>query len=212
LKILTYLPFAKSNIQAIGCLYELVSEYILMKIHSILIICICILLSCKNESNVNSESNNIILSDTNDLNWLDFKFDSVIAFATVDPFLMIPQSHNKIDLSNIKDTISITLSKNQISILDSVVNGKCKVIGKEILPADCFNPRHNIVFFDGDSIVNFISVCYECGYYRASKNNIKGGLESFKYFFNGLGLKVFDRPDFHSKYYDSVLAHRKYIR
>jgi hypothetical protein len=189
-----------------------VSEYILMKLHSILIICICIILSCKNETNINSESSNIILSDTNHTNWIDFKFDSIIVFATVDPFLIIPQSNNKIDLSNIKDTISITLSNNQISILDSVVNGRCKVVEKEILPADCFNPRHNIIFFKNDSIINFISVCYECGNYNSSKKGITGGLESFRYFFEKLGLKVFDRPDFHSKFYDSLLAHKKYIR
>jgi hypothetical protein len=179
-----------------------------MKLHLILIVCIYLLLSCKNEYNVHSESSNIILANTNDTNWLDFKFDSVIVFATVDPFLIVPQSHTKIDLSNINDTISITLSKNQISILDSVVNGKCKVIEKEIVPADCFNPRHNIIFFNNDSIINFISVCYECGNYNSSKKGITGGLESFRYFFNQLGLKVFDQPDFHRKYYNSLIAHK----
>ena len=145
-------------------------------------------------------------------NWMNFHFDKVIAFATVDPFLRIPNSGNRIDLTNLKDTISITLTKKQISTLDSVIIGKKNFDTTNISRADCFNPRHNIIFLNQDTVVNYILVCYECGYYRTSKNGIKGNLVAFKTFFDNLGLQVFGRPDYHSKYYDSLINKRKYVR
>ncbi|ABG59734.1 hypothetical protein [Cytophaga hutchinsonii] len=178
--------------------------------HFLFIILIICTLSCENRIEKNHSS--ICKSDSTNENWLNFKYDSVITFATIDPFYRILNKGNLIDLSEINDTISVSLSERQIETLDSIINGLKNKPGKKIFPADCFNPRHNIIFLNRDTLVNYISVCYECGYYRSSKPNIKGDLNAFKTLFDNLGLKVFDRPDYHSKYYDSIIQKRKYIR
>jgi hypothetical protein len=182
-----------------------------MKHLLIIILTICSL-SCENVKDENQSSSSKLNVTTTKEDWLNFKYDSAIAFATIDPFYRILNKGNLIDLSEIKDTISVSLSEIQIETLDSIINGRKNISGEAILPADCFNPRHNIVFFNNDTLVNYISVCYECGYYKSSRPNIKGNLHAFKNFFDNLGLRVFDNPGYHSKYYDSIIQQRKYIR
>ena len=169
-----------------------------------------VIVSCNTKTDENNLSTSKLHVFAPQQNWINFKYDRIIAFATVDPFYRISNKGNLIDLTDIKDTISITLTKNQIETLDSLINGNKNISNKEILPADCFNPRHNIIFLNNDTLVNYISVCYECGFYRSSKPNIKGNLKSFKAFFDNLGLKVFNRPDYHSKYYDSIIKLRNH--
>lgn len=140
------------------------------------------------------------------INYLDFKFSKVIAFATVDPFApaeMYMYSTKKMNLSKFGDTISRTLDNSQIDFLAKILSGK---LNRDTLPdpADCHNPRHNIIFLnDKDSVLNYISVCFECITMRSSKPH-KASFNNFADFFNSLGLKVFDRPDYYKQYYDSL--------
>ncbi len=157
----------------------------------------------KSANNISAESENPI--DT--INYLDFKFTKVIAFATVNPFddptQMYRSSTNKMDLSKFGDTISRTLDNSQIDLLSKMLSGK---LNRDTLPdpADCHNPRHNIVFLnESESVVQYISVCFECSTVRSSKTQ-KASFKNFENFFNSIGLKVFYYPEYHKQYYDSI--------
>ena len=148
-------------------------------------------------------------------NYLDFEYSRVIAFATADPFDMDGITRNGMELSGFQDTISRTLKKKQITFLNDLLSGRARKPhrrGELETGADCFYPRHNIAFLNKqDSIVNWISVCFECGNVESSKNYL-ASMENFKEFFNKIGLKVFDFPEDHAAYYDSLNQVKKHRR
>jgi len=137
-------------------------------------------------------------------NYMDFSYNKVIAFATIDPFVFMKMDSGKIVFQRGKtDTISVTLDSIQIQKLNTVLSGKTTTADTENLPADCFYPRHNIIFTDeNNNIIHYMSVCFECGNLRSSKIS-KAKWNDLVDFFNEVGLKVFDRPDEYGTYYNS---------
>ncbi len=82
---------------------------------------------------------------------------------------------SKFELKIEKDTIRIP----DINIIDNVVLDKhysekiAEVLlstEEECLLADCYNPRHLILFYKQNKIVDFYEFCAECGGSRQSKN------------------------------------------
>ncbi len=151
-------------------------------------------------------------------NYLDFTYSKVVAFATVQAFDYSELYFEKtMDMSKFHDTISKTLNKNQIEYLNDILSGKYrkpyhKDSISEVLVADCFYPRHNIVFLDKkDSVINYISICFECGNRKISKTNL-AHMNDMKAFFDSIGLRVFDRPDEYDVYYDSIHKYNKRIK
>jgi hypothetical protein len=142
-------------------------------------------------------------------NYLDFKYSKAIAFATVDPFDYSELYFSKdMDLSKFHDTISITLDSSQTAYLNGLLSGRYRKPSPqddaERTIADCFYPRHNIIFTDKrDNILNYISVCFECGNVKQSKSYL-ADMDNMRSFFNSIGLKVFDRPDHYEQYYNSL--------
>lgn len=147
------------------------------------------------------------------VNYLDFKPAKVVAFATVDAFdYPAAFHHNNVDLSKFGDTISVTLNTSQIDLLNEILSGEHR---KPYLPdkngrtvADCFYPRHNVLFLDeNDSVIHYLSVCFECGNRKTSKQDL-ADMDNLAMFFNDVELPVFERPDYYAVHYDSVKASR----
>jgi hypothetical protein len=142
-------------------------------------------------------------------NYLDFEYSKAIAFATVSPFDYSDLYFSRtMDPSQFHDTISIRLDSLQTAYLNDILSGRHRKPypqgGTEQAVADCFYPRHNIIFLDKrDSIVNYISVCFECGNTKQSKSDL-ADMDNMQAFFDAIGLKVFDRPDYYEQHYDSL--------
>lgn len=148
-------------------------------------------------------------------NYLDFAYSKIIAFATVKSCDYSELYYEKsMDMSKFHDTISKSLNKKQIDYLNDILSGKYrKPYHKDSISivsvADCFYPRHNIIFLGNrDSIVNFISICFECGNAKESKPDL-AHMDDMKTFFDSIGLKVFDRPDEYEMFYDSINKYNK---
>lgn len=184
----------------------------------ILTIILVLIVACSDhkvdEKNSENSSDTVWMSVT-PKNYLDFKYSKAIAFATVDPFDYSDLYFSKtIDPSKFHDTINITLDSLQINYLNDLLSGRHRKpypkgeLARSV--ADCFYPRHNIIFLDKhDSVVNYISICFECGNTKQSKPDL-ADMDNMQSFFNSIGLKVFDRPDFYSQYYDSMNKLRKH--
>lgn len=147
-------------------------------------------------------------------NYLDFKFSKAVAFTSIHPHTYAESfSEKKRDLGKVSDTVSRTLNVNETEYLNILLSGKQnKDTSLVRAVADCFTPRHTIVFLDDkDSIVNYIFICFECNRVAGS-NNPQASMDNYREFFNSVGLKVFDRPDYHERYYDSLSSLKTHKR
>lgn len=139
----------------------------------------------------------------------DFEYSKIFAFVTLDAYDYSDLFFEKnMDISKFGDTISHQLDSSQTVYLNDLLSGRYRKPYPKAdsvrAVADCFFPRHNIIFVDqNDSIVQFVSVCFECGNAKSSKEYL-ADMGNLKSFFNSIGLKVFDRPDLHSAHYDSL--------
>ncbi|MDJ1473501.1 hypothetical protein [Xanthocytophaga flava] len=79
--------------------------------------------------------------------------------------------------------------------------------------ADCFNPRHAIVYYDDQHRpTNAILACFECSKIETFPNaqeNLDLYIENFRSFFEKLGLPVFNNPIEHQAYIDSLKTLKK---
>jgi hypothetical protein len=65
----------------------------------------------------------------------------------------------------------ITLNKVQKDSLYSILyNFKPSPVGFDTLHADCYNPRHSIVFYEKNNAKAYLEVCFECGGTKQSAN------------------------------------------
>lgn len=165
---------------------------------------VALMLSCgqnepaKNNADTVAPKANIPIS-----NYIDFKYSKVIAFATVDP-MDSPNLQKGNAFPGFHDTISRTLDSLQILALNDVLSGRKGIAPDSAAVADCFYPRHNIVFLDNAGhVLHYLAICFECNRRKASKST-PASMESLAALFNSIGLPVFDRPDWHSQYYDSI--------
>jgi hypothetical protein len=143
-------------------------------------------------------------------NFVDFPYSKVIAFGASNvmlggEFFM----ERKLDLSKFEDTVCITLNENQIKSLTEISSGR---LNKDTLVdygADCFVPRHNIIFLnEKDSVLHYICVCFDCGRIIGSKKQL-GSLDNYIAFFNSIGLNGFADPTRYKGFLDSLKASRK---
>lgn len=147
-------------------------------------------------------SSTITNSKKNFKSYIDFKYDDVLAFATVNPMEQ-PNITDSINLKKFNDIISIKLNDLQINKLNDILSGKENSNDDDISRSDCFYPRHNIVFLNKNTIVNYILICFECNDVKSSKPT-SASMKNYKDFFNSLGLTVFYNPFEHAAYYDSI--------
>lgn len=165
-----------------------------------LLICFTLLINC-NEKKQAEDSQFTNNKPQNLRSFIDFKYDQVIAFATVNP--MEQPNINDFNLDKFKDTISRRLDSNQIHTLNDILSGKEKNSEDNLGVADCFYPRHNIVFLNKNKVVNYILICFECNDVKSSKPTF-ASMKNYEDFFNSLGLKAFHDPFEHATYYDSI--------
>jgi len=192
-----------------------------MKLHSKTNITwsICLIIcSCSNQAKENSKQQTKKARPLKvQENYIDFDYSKIIAFATVheqDYYYLFKE--NKLNKINQFDTISITLNSSQISLVNETLSGRSPFkMPKNYIqnnPADCFFPRHNIVFLNrNDSVVNFLSVCFECGNTKQSKFG-EANFYELRMLFNAIGLPVFDRISMdnpHYEYYYGLVKKKK---
>lgn len=180
----------------------------MFRFYILLILCL-LLVNCKNDKDKIIIENKTI-GKQNLKDYIDFKYDKVIAFASVDPMDSYDGDFNeKLDIKKFKDTISKTLNLSQIENLNDILSGRKNLaIDSVTTVADCFYPRHNIIFLNKNKIINHIAVCFECNDIKSSKHPL-ASMENFEEFFNSTGLKVFYNPIEHTEYYDSLKLSNK---
>lgn len=77
-------------------------------------------------------------------------------------------SGDKFTVDNIKQRVSLGKSQRD-SIFSILYNYKPSPVGLDTLQADCYNPRHSIVFYEKSKAIAFFEICFECGGTRQSK-------------------------------------------
>ncbi|MBB6371351.1 hypothetical protein [Chryseobacterium shigense] len=181
----------------------------MIKLFSLIVLCLLIA-GCKKDSE-NKVVKTKITQNKNLKDYIDFEYDEVIAFASVNPMDYYDGDFDReLNVKKFKDTVSRKLNPAQIRELNDILSGrKNQKIYSVAAIADCFYPRHNIIFLNKNKLVNHIVVCFECNRIKGSKPSL-ASMKNFRDFFNSLGLKVFDNPIEHSAYYDSIqLMHKK---
>ena len=173
------------------------------------ILLILFLISCKKDKDkfvVENKTN----EKQNLKDYIDFKYDKVIAFASVDPMDYYDDDFNeKIDVKKFKDTISKTLNATQIKNLNDILSGRKNLkIDSVTTVADCFYPRHNVIFLKDEKIINDIVVCFECNKIKSTKLPL-ANMYNLEKFFNSIGLKVFYNPLEHAEYYNYLKFTKK---
>jgi uncharacterized protein YjgD (DUF1641 family) len=180
------------------------------RIFPFIILCL-VLINCKNDQKDETVSTNSVKNQSLK-DYIDFKYDKVIAFASVNPMDYFDGNFDKeLNVKKFKDTVSRSLTPNQIKNLNDILSGrKNRKTDSITAVSDCFYPRHNIIFLDKNKkIVNYIVVCFECNQIKSNKPT-SASMKNFEDFFNSIGLKVFYNPYEHKKYYDSLkLANKK---
>jgi hypothetical protein len=163
-----------------------------------------LLIGCKKDQSKSEVTSNVN-KNKNHKDYIDFKYDKVIAFASVNPMDYFDVDFDKeLDVKKFKDTISRKLDLNQIKKLNDILIGKQDDdLSDPVVSADCFYPRHNIIFLKEEKIVNYISVCFECNQIKSSKPT-SAKMQNFADFFNSINLKMFYSPIEHKEYYDSL--------
>lgn len=160
-------------------------------------------INCKKDTVNKRMGNSAVPQKLND--YIDFQYDEVIAFANVNPMDYYDGDFDKeLDLKNFKDTISVKLNSVQVEELNDILSGrKNQNIDSDTKIADCFYPRHNIIFLNQNKIVNHLVICFECNQVKGSKPSM-ASMKNYQDFFSSLGLKAFNNPIEHSTYYDSI--------
>ena len=116
-------------------------------------------------------------------------------------------SEGEIDRKKITDTISIVLNSKQIEKLNKILGSPDEI--KEKIVADCFYPRHNLLFLDKkNNITTYVLVCFECNQLKSNKK-INQNLKNYETFFNELGLKVFYNPMEHHDYFENLKSKKQ---
>lgn len=176
----------------------------MVRLFSFIALCLLIV-GCKKD-NENKTVKSKIIQDKKLKDYIDFKYDEIIAFASVNPMDYYDGDFDKeLIVEKFKDTISTKLNLAQVKELNDILSGrKNQKIDSVTKVADCFYPRHNIIFLNKNKLVNHITVCFECNQIKSGKPSL-ASMKNFQDFFNSLGLKVFDNPIEHSTYYDSIL-------
>ncbi|WP_267403496.1 MULTISPECIES: hypothetical protein [unclassified Chryseobacterium] len=167
------------------------------------------IVSCKKD-NVNELVKSNFAQNKNLKDYIDFKYDKVIAFVSVNPMDYYDGDFDKeLNVKKFKDTISKTLKPFQIKYLNDILSGRENQNPfASVIFTDCFYPRHNLIFLKDKKIINYISVCFECNNIKSSKPP-HANMKNYIAFFNSINLKMFNNPIEHSKYYDSIkLAHK----
>jgi|GEM_PF-966623 len=77
-------------------------------------------------------------------------------------------SNDKFSVANIKQRVSLGKSQRD-SVFSLLYNYKPLPVGLDTLQADCYNPRHSIVFYEKSKAIAFFEICFECGGTRQSK-------------------------------------------
>lgn len=176
----------------------------MIKLLNVIIFCLLVV-GCKNSKEINLKEKQVVQkSNLND--YINFKYDKIIAFASVNPMDYHSDDFDKnIDLEKFTDTISKTLNSSQIQDLNTILSGRKDYEADHIAVADCFYPRHNILFLNRGKTVGHISVCFECNIIKSNKKP-SANMKNLEDFFNSLGLRVFHNPYEHLKYYQSLKA------
>ncbi|MDL5044992.1 hypothetical protein QQ054_02910 [Oscillatoria amoena NRMC-F 0135] len=80
----------------------------------------------------------------------------------------------------------------------------CKPIDKNKVRrvADCFVPRHGVIFYDASgNYTAHVTICFECNHYKVYPAPKNIDIEALKSWCKELGMPVFDRDDKYHEYF-----------
>ena len=142
------------------------------------------------------------ISEQQKLNWNNPEFEFAVAY-----LFNINESYSE-SLIIVKGQLNefvekkTELSKKEISQFVKYFLQKENPKSPPIAPAECFYPRHGIVFYGKtDNVLGHISICFTCHQlkiYPKEESLEDIHLESFDYlksFFNNLDFPLFNNPD-----------------
>jgi hypothetical protein len=75
--------------------------------------------------------------------------------------------NDKFMVADIAQRVSLGQSQRD-SIFSILNNYRPSPVGLDTLEADCYNPRHSIVFYEKTKAIAFFEICFECGGTRQS--------------------------------------------
>ena len=175
---------------------------------------VVILLSCSGEQqNQKPVANSFSVSDsirTEHYNWKTPKYKTVKAYLLSDEltyqWIRNQDSGKRNFFEKIEKEKNVILSEiqiNKIKTLFTVTLSDSLSAG-----ADCFNPRHVIVYYDQEERpIAAILACFECDRLQTlpeADKDLNLYLYNFRPLFQELGLPVFDNPLQHQTYLDSL--------
>jgi hypothetical protein len=170
-------------------------------------ILILALASCSSRQEKNGNSEATVDSKTNaqKASWVNFDYQQVRVYFTRTPFLGYKSAivaEGKL-IDSVWDKEGVKLSPEQVQRLDKILQQP----DRDVAVADCFNPRHGIVFWDkNNKPVAHISVCFECNLLKATPELYKYDLTDIKQLFLELGMPVFEDPTKYEAYFEKLMS------
>lgn len=129
------------------------------------------------------------------------QLSQIYPFNTADKIVVVNYPYRKDSYTNdnliVNDSFIVkgiskvvTIENRQIDTLFSILYD---YEGNAGFAADCYNPRHSVIFYKDNKAIAFFEVCLECGGFRKSKNANFGNfcdetICRFQKFFKELGI------------------------
>lgn len=96
-----------------------------------------------------------------DYNWLNFEYDSVVAYQLESEGFGAQVLEEGVLSSHILEEFTHTMTVSEVIQLNNTLSS--------LIPnqesAECFEPHHGVVFYLEDSIVGHTSICFMCNNY-----------------------------------------------
>jgi hypothetical protein len=169
-----------------------------------------IFMSCQNTKDTKIKAENTEGASSRSYDCMYFKSDKIRSttypFNKADRIEIVSYPYKRNDFRNDKLIVDnkfiikgieerIRLNSAQMDTLFSILfDYKTKVQNSPIPVADCYNPRHSILFYKDKNPFAFLEVCLECGGTRKSENTdfgvfCMGKMCLLQQFFLKIGIK-----------------------
>ena len=142
--------------------------------------------------------------------WKTPKYKTVKAYMLSNDlaysWIRVQDSGKRDFFEKVRNEKNVVLSNTQVKKIETLFT--TTVSDSLIIGADCFNPRHIIVYYNQkDELTAAILICHECSkmqFFPEAKEDLNIYTENFRHLFQELGLPVFDNPLQHQVYIDSL--------
>lgn len=124
--------------------------------------------------------------------WINFKYDQARAYHFSNDKFGFEGYEEVLVNGRLNPTITnpdgTRLTWQQIELLGRTLNGNFNE--NQVLPHDCYIPHHGIVFFNDNTIVAEINICFICNQIRSKPANRLDDVMQLKPLFQELGFVI----------------------